>query len=359
MATHMTALPGIDYPIIQAPMAGVSTPELAAVVSDAGALGSISVGAATPGKAREMIADTRALTIKPFNVNVFCHQPATLDAGRETRWLTHLKPFFEAFGATPPTGLREIYQSFVTDPEMLQVLLDEKPAFVSFHFGLPPASHIQALHDAGIHLLACATTVEEGRRIEQAGVDAIVAQGLEAGGHRGMFRPALGDPGLHMEDLVRSLSESTRIPVIAAGGIMDGHGIVRAIRAGACAAQLGTAFVLCPESSANGGYRQALMDARPGGTQITAAISGRPARGLINRMHHEVGVSTAPDLPDYPVAYDAAKALHRAASKNGSEEFAAHWAGTGVGQARALGTAELVRDLVRELQENLNADHEI
>ena len=353
MKTHLTALPGVDHPIIQAPMAGVSTPELAAAVSEAGALGSISVGASTPARAREQIASIRALTTRPFNVNLFCHQPARLDAVRQAGWLAHLKPFFAEFGASPPAGLREIYQSFITDSEMLQVLLEERPPVVSFHFGLPPARFIQALRDVGIHLLACATTIEEARLIEGAGVDGIVAQGLEAGGHRGMFRPEFGDPGLPTEELVGLLAENVRIPVIAAGGIMDGADIARTIRAGACAVQLGTAFVLCPESSANGGYRAALQSARKGGTQITAAISGRPARGLINRMHLEVAASTAPALPDYPVAYDAGKALHAAASAKESEVFAAHWAGTGVHQARAMPASSLVKLLVSEMNEAL------
>lgn len=352
MATRLTKILQIDHPIIQAPMAGVSTPELAAAVSNSGALGSISVGASNPRAARTMIAETRALTDKPFNVNVFCHRPATSDIQREKHWLQYLTPFFKEFDAEPPSTLREIYQAFGSDSEMLQVLVDEQPAVVSFHFGLPPQDQIEALKKAGVILIATATTVEEGARIKAAGIDAIVAQGLEAGGHRGMFNPELGDPGIHTLELVQALTVQVDLPVIAAGGIMDGEGISKALSFGADAAQMGTAFILCPETSANEGYRNRLKTVKPGDTQITAAISGRPARGIINRMHQEIGASTAPRLPDYPVAYDAAKALHGAASAKGCEDFAAHWAGQGASRVREMAAADLVEVLVDEMQEN-------
>lgn len=348
MATRLTELLHIDHPIIQAPMAGVSTPKLAAAVSNAGALGSISVGASTPHAARAMIAETRAQTEKPFNVNVFCHRSATHDAKKERQWLQYLMPFFKEFDAEPPSTLKEIYHAFGSDSEMLQALLDERPAVVSFHFGLPPQEYIDLLKRSGVILIATATTVEEGVRIRDAGVDAIVAQGVEAGGHRGMFNPELGDPGFMTLELVQALKAQVGLPLIAAGGIMDGGGINRALSLGADAVQMGTAFILCPESSANEAYRKRLKTVQPGETQITAAISGRPARGIANRMHHDIGASTAPELPDYPVAYDAAKALHRAAAKKGCEDFAAHWAGLGAPLAREVSAGELVDNLMRE-----------
>lgn len=350
MSRQLTETLQIRYPIIQAPMAGVSTPRLAAAVANAGALGSISVGASDPAAARKMIADTKALTPRPFNVNVFCHPPATADLTREKQWLQWLTPYFEEFGSSPPASLREIYQAFGSDPDMLQVLVEAQPAVVSFHFGLPPADFIAALKNAGIFLIASATTPEEGARIQAAGVDAIVAQGMEAGGHRGMFNPELGDPGLMTLELLGTLKGALDVPVIAAGGIMDGGDIRNAMALGADAVQLGTAFVLCPESSANDGYRHRLKSVKPGETQITAAISGRPARGIINRMHLEVGGSGAPRLPDYPIAYDAAKALHGAASAAGNHEFAAHWAGQGASRAREMTAADLVQALVNEME---------
>lgn len=352
MATRLTDLLHIDHPVIQAPMAGVSTPELAAAVSNSGALGSISVGASDPGAARTMIAETRALTDKPINVNVFCHRPAVHDAQRERQWLQYLTPFFEEFGAEPPSSLREIYQTFSSDSDMLQVLVDEQPAVVSFHFGLPPQGHIDALKKAGIFLIATATTVEEGARIKAAGIHAIVAQGVEAGGHRGMFNPELGDPGVPTLELIQALRGQVDLPVIAAGGIMDGEDIRKALAVGAGAAQMGTAFVLCPESSANEGYRNRLKTVKHGDTQITSAISGRPARGIINRMHREIGASTAPALPDYPIAYDAAKALHGVSSGQGNHDFAAHWAGQGASRAREMAAADLIEVLVNESRGN-------
>jgi len=296
-----------------------------------------------------MIAETRALTDRPINVNVFCHRPATPDAQREKQWLQYLTPLFEEFDGAAPATLREIYQTFCCDAEMLQVLVNENPDVVSFHFGLPPQGHIEALKKAGVLLFATATTVEEGARIKAAGLDAIVAQGIEAGGHRGMFNPELGDPGIPTLDLVQALKDRVDLPVIAAGGLMDGGDITKALAHGAQAAQLGTAFILCPESSANEEYRNRLKTVRHGDTQITAAISGRPARGVVNRMHREIGVSTAPKLPDYPIAYDAAKALHQVASAKGCSDFAAHWAGQGANRAREMAAADLIEVLVNEM----------
>ncbi|NSX13176.1 nitronate monooxygenase [Cupriavidus taiwanensis] len=339
---------GIRTPIIQAPMAGVSTPALAAAVTNAGGLGSLGVGAMDAEAARKAIRETRALTSGPFNVNVFCHAPALADAAREQAWLAYLAPRFAEFGATPPATLREIYRSYVTDDAMHAMLLEERPAVVSFHFGLPDAGRIRALRDAGIVLLASATSLGEARAIEAAGIDAIVAQGIEAGGHRGVFDPAAVDEGLGTLALVRVLSTQTRVPVIAAGGIMDGAGIAAALALGAQAAQLGTAFIACPETIADGPYRDALLQ-RERPTVLTRAISGRHARGLANRFTELGAAPGAPATPDYPTAYDAGKALHAAAKARGSADFAAQWAGQAAPLARALPAAELVAALAGEL----------
>ncbi len=341
----------VQHPIVQAPMVGVSTLRLAAAVSNAGALGSIGVGACDMAQAREMIAATRALTDEPFNVNLFCHRPAVADPARESAWLAHLQPFFAEFDAAAPARVSEIYKSFVIDEAMQAMLLAERPAVVSFHFGLPPVAWIQALRQAGVVTLASATTPHEAALIEQAGVDAIIAQGVEAGGHRGVFEPEKGDAQLGTLALVRLIARQSRLPVIAAGGIMDGVGIAAAMRLGACAVQLGTAFVLCPESAANDAYRAALKSECAHHTRITATISGRPARGIVNRMVTEVEGPHAPALPDYPIAYDAAKALHAAASARGSQGFAAQWAGQGAPPARQLPAGELVDLLTREWHE--------
>lgn len=339
---------GIDLPIIQAPMAGVATPQLAAAVCNAGGLGSLGIGPSPVEQARQMIEQTRALTNKPFNINLFCHAPAQPDAAREAAWLQHLAPLFAEIGVPVPAAIQAGYPSFVEDDSTFEMLLALRPAVVSFHFGLPSAERIQALQQAGICLLATATNLAEAQQIQQAGLDGIVAQGFEAGGHRGMFDPTAADEQLSTAVLVRLLVEQTRLPVIAAGGIMDGQGIRAALSLGAAAVQLGTAFILCPESSANSAYRQALQSERAATTRMTASLSGRPARGMLNRFIAHADAPGSPAPADYPIAYDAAKRLHAAASQQDNHTFAAQWAGQGAPLARALPAAELVQQLVNE-----------
>lgn len=343
----LLALLGIEHPIIQAPMAGVSTPALAAAVSNSGGLGSLGLGASNVEQSRTAIRATRAATSRPFNVNLFCHRPATADAAREAAWLAYLEPHFAELGARPPQALKEIYETFVGHESMLAMLLEERPAVVSLHFGLPAADWIKRFRAAGIVTVACATNLDEATLCERAGVDAIVAQGVEAGGHRGVFDPELGDDGIGTFALVRMLAKQSNLPIIAAGGIMDGRGIAAAMTLGASGVQLGTAFVLCPESSANAAYREQMKSERARHTRITANISGRAARGLPNRMYELIKTGT-PALPDYPIAYDAAKALHAAASAQGNHEYAAYWAGQGAPLARELPAAVLMGQLVQE-----------
>jgi nitronate monooxygenase len=347
MTNALLAKLGIRTPIIQAPMAGVSTPAMAAAVSNAGALGALGVGATHAEGARQMIRDTRALTDRPFNVNLFCHVPATADPAREARWLDYLAPQFRQHGAEPPRSIREIYTSFVEDRAMLAMLLEERPAVVSFHFGLPPRAVIAELKHAGMVLLASATHLHEAQAIEAAGIDAIVAQGIEGGGHRGVFDPAFDD-GLGSFALTRLLARACTLPVIASGGIMDGAGIAAALALGAQAAQLGTAFVGCPESAIDAGYRKALLQG-PGRTAFTASISGRKARSLLNRFTALDHDPARPAVPDYPIAYDAGKALHAAAKATGEFGYGAQWAGQAAPLARELPAAELVRTLQAEL----------
>jgi nitronate monooxygenase len=345
----------IELPILQAPMAGVSTPALAAAVSNAGALGAISVGATDAVDARDTIAAVRRATARPFNVNVFVHAPALPDPAREAAWLTGLAPAFRAFGAEPPATLRGIYRSFAEDDAMLAALVETAPLVVSFHFGIPAPERVAALRAAGAVLLASATSLAEGRAAEDAGMDAVVAQGYEAGGHRGVFDPTAPDERLGTLALTRLLVRRLRVPVIAAGGIMDGAGIAAALRLGAVAAQLGTAFIACPESSASPAYRTALLAGDSVHTAMTAAISGRPARCLVNRftaLADDLASRTPPlEPPAYPIAYDAGKALHAAASARGEHGYGAQWAGQGAPLARALPASELVATLARELRD--------
>ncbi|MDK3017179.1 NAD(P)H-dependent flavin oxidoreductase [Pseudodonghicola flavimaris] len=341
---------GIDWPIFQAPMAGVATPALAAAATEAGGLGGLGLGASTVAGARAMIRDTRALTGGPFNVNLFCHAPAQSDAAVEAAWLAAMAPLFHGFGAEPPAGLAEIYQSFLNDDAMLTMLLEERPAVVSFHFGLPDRRRIAALKAAGIVLFASATSVAEARAAEAAGLDAVVAQGYEAGGHRGIFDPTGPDEQLGALELTRQLTAALSCPVIAAGGLMNGADIAAALAAGAEAAQLGTAFVVCPETAADAAYRAALHGAAAAQTRMTAAISGRPARALPNRFTDWAEAHAELSPPAYPIAYDAGKALNAAAKAAGETGFGAQWAGQGAPRARALPAAELMATLIAELK---------
>lgn len=342
---------GVEIPIIQAPMVGVSNPQLAAAVSNAGALGSIGLGASTPDQARALIRQTRALTHQPYNVNMFCHRPARFDHSRNDAWLAYITQWFPEFEAVPPQSLREIYTSFLDDRAMLELLLEERPPVVSFHFGAPDSAWVAELRAAGIVTLGCATTLTEARVLQACGLDAVVAQGFEAGGHRGVFDDAHNqDHELGLMPLTRLLTTQLSIPVIAAGGIMDGAGINAALALGACGAQMGTAFILCPESSATPEHRAAFATQRVHETRITRYLSGRPARGLPNRLYLEAATDPAPPPAEYPLAYDAAKALHAAALLKGNHEFAAQWAGQGAPLARELPAAELIKTLVDEMR---------
>jgi nitronate monooxygenase len=340
---------GIDAPIVQAPMAGVSTPEMAAAVSNAGALGSLGVGGTDAAGARQMIAAFRERSRRSLHVNVFCHVPASADPAREARWIDRLRPEFERLGAAAPGSLAEIYRSFVVDDDMLGALLDHKPEVVSFHFGIPSPERMRALRDAGIVLLGSATSLVEGRALVAAGVDAVIAQGYEAGGHRGVFDPREQDECLGTVALTRLLVRELGCPVVAAGGIMDGAGIAAVLRLGASAAQLGTAFVACDESQADAGYRAALKGDAAHHTVMTRAISGRPARSLANRFT-ALGADVDPrEVPDYPIAYDAGKRLHAAGKAKGEFGFGAQWAGQGAPLSRPMPAGELVALLRREM----------
>ena len=349
MATSKTFLDqlSIKHPIIQAPMAGVSTPALAAAVSNAGGLGSIALGASTVDAAKSLIQQTRTLTDKPFNVNFFCHKPATPDLLKEESWLKTLSPFFEEYSTEAPLSLKEIYLSFSEHDAMIQMLLKERPAIVSFHFGIPPQATIKALETAGIYTIASATNLHEAQQVEKAGINAVVAQGWEAGGHRGCFDPDITDERLNTFDLVRLLSGQLTIPVIAAGGLMNGTDITAALDEGAVAAQLGTAFITCPENKIDPHYQAALLAAEE--TIMTRAISGRPARSIRNRFT-DFGINVPNNnIPDYPIAYDAGKALHAAAKNKGEHGFGAQWAGSQVKRIRPMPADALMETLLKEM----------
>jgi len=331
-------------------MAGTSSPALAAAVANAGALGSIAVGAVNAAAAEKMLAEVRARSgSRSLNVNVFCHQPAVTDPARETAWIERLRPEFKRVGGEPPPELTQIYQSFVADRQMLEMLLSAQPSVVSFHFGVPPEQTIRALRDAGIVTLASATNLEEARIAVRAGVDAVVAQGYEAGGHRGVFDPNAHDDRLGTFALTRLLVQKLDVPVIAAGGIMDGAGIAAVLKLGASAAQMGTAFIGCPESDADAGFRAALASDAAFHTTMTRVISGRPARCLANRFTAWGRDVEAAAVPDYPLAYDAGKALNAAGKPANEAGYGAQWAGQGAPMARFLPAAQLIRTLINEI----------
>lgn len=338
----------IAFPLIQAPMAGVSTPELAAAVSNAGALGSISLGASTPAQAGAMLSRLRQLTAAPVNVNLFCHTPPQRDTERERAWLERFEPLFARYGAPPPPSLTEIYPTFDAASPLLELILHAAPAAVSFHFGLPEQTVIDQLKKQGIVTLASATSVEEARQVAAAGIDFVVAQGFEAGGHRGIFDPEQADAQMSARALVQAILSQCDLPVIAAGGIMDGSDIAYMMKLGAAGVQLGTAFVLCPESAANAAWRAALKSDAAAETEMTAAISGRPARCLSNAFCRYTRDIAREAIPAYPLAYSLGKELAAAAAAQGEHGFGAQWAGQGAKLAREMSATELVKTLMTE-----------
>ena len=341
----------LRYPIIQAPMAGVSTPELAAAVSDAGALGSISVGAVNAEQAEAMILKTQSLTAGALNVNVFCHQPVRRDEQLESAWIGRFHKLFQQYDAQLPDELAEIYATFHDNNPMLDVLMSTRPAAVSFHFGIPASNVIKALKERGILTLATATSVAEAAKIEASGIDFIVAQGIEAGGHRGVFDPQQDDTMLSTFALVQAIKRDSRLPVIAAGGVMNGAGIAAMLTLGAEGVQMGTAFVLCPESSANKEYRKALKSEQASRTVLTSAISGRPARCIDNAFCAYSREFSKEIIPPYPLTYALGKALASAAAAKGEHGFGAQWAGQAANLAREMSAGTLVATLVNEMRD--------
>ncbi len=339
----------IKHPIFLAPMAGVSTPELAAEVSNQGGLGSLGLGANTPQSAREQILKTQALTENSFQVNFFCHQSTELNLEKAKQWIEYLRPHFEKFGVQPPQELHCIYPSFLDNDDFLNVVLETKPKAVSFHFGIPHPHQIKALKEAGILTMVSATNLIEAQAIEAAGIDIIIAQGIEAGGHRGIFNQTF-DAAIKTSDLVQLIVKHCKLPVVAAGGIMTGLQAKHMLGLGATAVQLGTAFVQCQTSNASAEYRKALFTEPV--TQISASLSGRPARGLLNHWHTKIDSPTRPLQPEYPYAYDLAKQLNALASKHHDYGFGAFWAGSNVAQIRELGASDLVNQLVVEMLDN-------
>ena len=334
---------GIELPIIQAPMAGVQTSSLAITVSNAGGLGSLPAAMLTLDTFRTELAAITSQTSRPYNVNFFCHTPPEPDSGREARWRAALAPYYAEFGIDPaavPTGGGRAPFSH----EHADLLEAFKPPVVSFHFGLPPPELLQRVKSWGAKVLSSATTVAEARWLEANGADAVIAQGLEAGGHRGMFLSDDLSTQIGTMALLPQVLRAVRIPVIAAGGIADANGVKAALALGAAGVQIGTSYLLCPEATITALHRAALISERAEHTALTNLITGRPARGIFNRLMKELGpLSDAP--PAFPLATSALMPLKIAAEKLGRDDFSTLWSGQNTTGCRNLPAAELTRAL--------------
>jgi nitronate monooxygenase len=336
---------GIRLPVIQAPMAGSQGSELAIAVSSAGGLGSLPCAMLTVDAMRAELAAIRARTDAPFNVNFFCHPPPSVDAKREAAWRELLSPYFKEYGidvsASSDGALRAPFSAAAAD-----VLEQFKPKVVSFHFGLPSADLIARVKSWGSKLLASATTVEEARWLERRGVDAIIAQGAEAGGHRGIFLSDDLTTQAGTLALLPQVVKAVGVPVIAAGGIADASGVAAALLLGAAGVQLGTAYLLCPEATTSAVHRAAVKSGRASHTALTNLFSGRPARGIMNRLMAELGPISAA-APAFPLAAAALASLRKKAESAGSGDFSPLWAGQNVSGCKEISAAELTRALIR------------
>lgn len=343
---HFTNMFGIDLPIIQAPMAGSSDPELAIAVSESGGLGSLPCAMLTPDQVAASLRTIRERTTRPINLNFFCHRLPMSDPDRERRWREHLALYYAEL-EIDSSATANLPNRMPFDETMCDTVVALRPDVVSFHFGLPSRSLLERVRSTGARIISSATTVEEARWLEEEGCDAVIAQGFEAGGHRGMFLAT--DPASQVGTfaLVPQIVDAVKIPVIAAGGIADGRGIVAAFALGASAAQIGTAYLRCPESRASAVHRTALQSAREDRTVITNVITGRPARGIINRVVREVGpMSTL--APEFPRAAEALAPLRSHAEKNGSGDFSPLWAGQAAPMCREVPAGTLTKMLAEE-----------
>jgi nitronate monooxygenase len=345
--TRPQALLDLELPIIQAPMAGVQGSALAVAVSNAGGLGSLPCAMLSLDALRDELAAIRSQTSKPFNVNFFCHALPAPDPKREAVWRRTLSPYYQEFGLDPsavPAGAGRAPFSH----EAADVLSPIRPAVVSFHFGLPSAELLARVRAWGSKIFASATTVEEALWLESHRVDAVIAQGLEAGGHRGMFLADDLTTQMGTFALLPQVVKAVKIPVIAAGGIADAKGLAAALALGAVAAQVGTAYLLCPEATTSSVHRAALKSEAARHTALTNLFTGRPARGIMNRLMKELGpMSSAP--PEFPLATAAIAPLRAKAEKSGSGDFSPLWSGQNAGGCREASAAQLTRELAADL----------
>jgi nitronate monooxygenase len=340
----------IDLPIIQAPMAGPCFAEMVIAVAEAGGLGSLPTATMTAEQLRAELQKIRRGTGKPINLNFFCHSPPELDAEREAAWRDRLAPYYRELELDPAAPAPAVNRS-PFDDALCQLVEEHRPEVVSFHFGLPEPALLARVRATGAVILSSATTVDEAVWLEVRGCDAIIAQGAEAGGHRGIFLG--GDPLTEAATqagtmaLVPQIVDAVTVPVIAAGGIADARGIVAAFALGAAAVQIGTAYLFCPEARVSAPHRAALRQAKDNATALTNIFTGRPARGLVNRAMRELGPLTA-DAPAFPLAGNALAPLKAKAEAQGSGDFGSLWAGQAARLGREMPAGELTRTLAVE-----------
>jgi nitronate monooxygenase len=340
---NLQQLLGIELPIIQAPMAGVQGHALAVAVCNAGGLGSLPCATLSVQAMREELAAIRQRTSNPYNVNFFCHEQPSFDAARDTAWRQALAPYFTEFGidasAIPAAPGRHPFSDEAAD-----VLEEYKPPVVSFHFGLPAPELLDRVRRWGAKILSSATTVDEALWLEARGVDAVIAQGLEAGGHRGHFLSSDLTAQFGTIELVQQIVRAVNVPVIAAGGIASAEGVAAAIALGAAGAQIGTAYLLCPEATTSAVHRAALKSDAARTTALTNVFTGRPARGIVNRAMRELG-PLSPAAPEFPLAANAITPLRAKAESLGSGDFSPLWAGENTIACREISAAQLTREL--------------
>jgi nitronate monooxygenase len=343
----LRVLLGIEFPLIQAPLAGAQGSALAVAVSNAGGLGSLPCAMLTPEALHAELAAIKAGTRKPFNVNFFCHAPPEPSAEREAAWRAALARYYAEFGidaSSIPAGPGRAPFSHA----MADVLAEFKPAVVSFHFGLPSAELLARVTGWGSKVLSSATTVEEARWLAGHGVDAIIAQGLEAGGHRGNFLSADLDAQLGTFALLPQVVRAVRLPVIAAGGIVDAGGAAAAMALGAAGVQVGTAYLLCPEATTSAVHRAALKSGAERHTALTNLFTGRPARGIMNRLMRELG-PLSNTVPEFPLATSAIAPLRAKAEIQGRGDFSPLWSGQNRSGCKEVPAAQLTRELAARL----------
>jgi nitronate monooxygenase len=344
---------GIELPIVQAPMAGAMDWELAAAAAEAGALGSLPCAMLTVQEIPRQVGKYRDATDRPLNLNFSCHALPKLDNEREARWRDRLAPYYRELAIDPaapvPSSSRTSF-----DAEACEVVEELRPQVVSFHYGLPGPDLLARVKATGAVVVSSATTVAEARWLEQRGIDAVIAQGCEAGGHRGMFLTEDIATQVGSFALIPQIVDAVRLPVIAAGAIGDARGIVAAMALGAAGVQIGSAYLWCAQARISAPHRAALATARDDGTALTNLMTGRPARGILNRVMREIG-PIADVAPQFPLAAGALAPLRAAAEARGSGDFSPMWAGQAASLGRALPAGELTRRLAEETLERMRA----